>query len=249
MTRLSQVQRCFSAARNSYDQQAIVQYKIAKKLTSLVAQQRTDFEHCLEIGCGTGIFTRELAKSLNIDHWELNDLCDNQHWLQQILPAEHFHFQQGDAEQLRCDQAYDLIATASTVQWFNQKQQFIERCAAQLKPQGLLVFSTFDSDNLYEIKQLTGIGLDYPSLAQWQQWLAPQFEILHLSAEKMILEFEQPREVLQHLKQTGVTATNQQMWTKGKLQQFYQNYMKNYRTLAGNVHLTYTPILALAKRK
>lgn len=249
MTCLSLVQKCFSAARHSYDQQAIVQHEIAKKLTALVVQQRTDFEHYLEIGCGTGILTRKLATSLKITHWQLNDLCDTQHWLQQILPTERFHFLQGDAEQWDFEQSYDLIATASTVQWFTEKQQFIEHCARQLKSQGLLLFSTFDSDNLYEIKQLTGIGLDYPSLEQWQQWLAPHFEILHLSTEQMSLEFDHPREVLQHLKQTGVTATNQQIWTKGKLQHFYQNYMENYRTLAGKVHLTYTPILGLAKRK
>lgn len=64
-----------------------------------------------------------------------------------------------------------------------------------------------------------------------------------------MLEFDSPKAVLLHLKQTGVTATHQSMWTKTKLQDFYQNYEKNYRTSSGKVRLTYAPILGLAKRK
>lgn len=245
----TQIQKCFTQAHAFYDQQALAQQEIIRRLTALLATQGRHFDYCLEIGCGSGQLTRALAQHFSIQRWDLNDLCEPHQALSQILQHKPFRFMQGDAEQLCLPQQYDLIATASTMQWFEHKPQFLARCAAHLLPNGLLLFSTFAPENLFEIKQLTQIGLDYPELWQWRQWLEDDFEILHLSSDKIMLEFDSPKAVLLHLKQTGVTATHQSMWTKKKLQDFYQNYEKNYRTSSGKVRLTYAPILGLAKRK
>ncbi|WP_273402599.1 malonyl-ACP O-methyltransferase BioC [Actinobacillus porcinus] len=245
----TQIKKCFTQAQPFYEQQALAQREIIRQLTALLTGHQRNFHHCLEIGCGSGQLTRELAQQVSIQRWDLNDLCEQHRAISQILPDQSFRFIQGDAEQLCLPRQYDLIATASTVQWFENKPQFLARCAAHLLPRGLLLFSTFAPENLSEIKQLTQVGLDYPTVMQWQQWLSDDFEILHLSSDKIVLEFDSPKAVLLHLKQTGVTATHQTIWTKKKLQDFYQNYEKNYRTSSGKVRLTYAPILGLAKRK
>ena len=32
--------------------------------------------------------------------------------------------------------------------------------------------TSFGEDNLKEIRQMTNVGLSYPNLSQWQNWLA-----------------------------------------------------------------------------
>lgn len=60
------------------------------------------------------------------------------------------------------------------------------------KPQGRLLISTFAEQNLAEIHHLTGVGLDYPSLSQWQEWLRADFEVKALFQQKIPLYFSSP---------------------------------------------------------
>ncbi|SMB82136.1 malonyl-CoA O-methyltransferase [Pasteurella testudinis DSM 23072] len=254
------IQRCFAKALPSYDQQARAQAQINRRLCQMLAQNgRLQFERVLEIGCGSGGLTRLLAQQLSaqshkVRSWQLNDL--NPLALQQAqawLTTETVQLLAGDAEYLTLDQPVDLLASASTVQWFSQPQRFIRLAEQALKPQGLLLFSTFLPDNLIEIKQLTQIGLNYPDKARWLAWLQPHFELLALDCERIVCHFTQPSAVLRHLKATGVTATNQQAWTKGKLADFYQRYQQRFGVCDDENHskvrLTYAPLLILAKRK
>lgn len=242
----NKIHRCFTAAQASYDQHATVQQHIVQKLVALLPP-KAQFKHVLEIGCGTGSLTRALHEKCEINQWEIVDLCDCQTYLAQILPSSNFHFHQANAEYFSIDTHVNLIATASTVQWFKDKQAFLRRSATLLEPNGLLLFSTFGERNLLEIKQLTGVGLDYPNLTQWQQWLESDFEILHLSEADISLSFNNPQTVLRHLKSTGVTATSHQMWTKQHLHHFIQDYENTYPTSDGGVSLRYHPIYVLAR--
>lgn len=246
----ARIRQRFSAALADYDRQAAVQKQISRQLCDLLrATDRQVFTHILEIGCGTGNLTRLLAYHFSAEQWTLNDLCDTQSRLTAVLAGQNIRFHCGDGETLPFEAQYDLIASASAVQWFHHQECFIRRCAERLTANGLLLFSTFSPQNLYEIRELTGVGLNYPDAAQWQQWLSADFEILHCSQQQTELRFSSPLNVLRHLKQSGVTATQKQFWTKGKLAAFCQNYQKNYRTSDDKVHLTYTPMLFLARKR
>lgn len=97
------------------------------------------------------------------------------------------------------------------MQWFHQPDAFIAHCKTGLKTNGLLAVATFGEDNLKEVRQITNIGLNYPTLSQWQNWLANDFELLWCEDFNVILDFDTPLDVLKHLKYTGVTATNQKI--------------------------------------
>lgn len=93
-------------------------------------------------------------------------------------------------------------------------RRFYRPLQTGLKTNGLLAVATFGKDNLKEVRQITNIGLNYPTLSQWQAWLAKDFELLWCEDFKVILDFDTPLDVLKHLKYTGVTATNQKNWTR-----------------------------------
>lgn len=116
--------------------------------------------------------------------------------------------------------------------------------------QGLLLFSTFVPGNLYEIKELTGKGLVYPTSDTLVGWLSTAgFNLLHYEEETIVLTFKTPLDVLRHLKATGVTATGNGRWTRGRQESFCRHYSEQFTTTTGQVTLTYRPLYILAIKK
>ena len=75
------------------------------------------------------------------------------------------------------------------------------------------------------------------------------FEIIYAEEEIVILPFGTPLEVLQHLKQTGVTGTEKRVWTRGRLQNFCNEYIRMYSNTDHSVSLTYHPIYIIARKR
>ncbi|WP_224972790.1 malonyl-ACP O-methyltransferase BioC [Acinetobacter oleivorans] len=236
----------FAKAGQSYSEHAIVQKQICQNLTGLLKQFCPSTMSCVfEIGCGSGNLTRLITASFQIEELILNDLYAD--------VQQHFNHQEnlkwliGDIETLEFPQQLDMIVSGSALQWMQDLPLLLKRCNEALVDQGWLCFSTFGSQNLREIKELTGQGLSYWSVENWNSALTQAgFEILHLSESETQLYFDSPKAVLQHLKATGVTATAQHRWTKQALQQFYQDYDR-FKYADGH-SLTYHPIYCIARR-
>ena len=240
----------FAKARDTYSQAARAQRQVAEKMLRLVEELLPDAADeklkLVEIGCGTGIYSELLFSRLHPAEMLLVDLCPEMKPLIQKLtaryPAVEATFRAADAEQTPLPTGVQLITSCSTVQWFEAPQTFVQRCAEALAPQGILAFSTFGPDNLQEIKSLTGHGLHYPTLAAWQTMLPPTLQLHHAEEERITLWFSSPIEVLKHLKETGVTGTEKQMWSKQRLHDFCQAYTTRFSNERGEVSLTYHPM-------
>ena len=252
----SQVALRFAQAGQSYVEHAIVHKQIAQHLFDLTQQYcpelfKNAVENVLEIGCGSGNLSHLLLKNMQIDHLILNDL----------YPEIQQHFQAnfktdyliGDIEQLEFPQHLDLIASSSALQWVHNLDDIFQKAFDSLNPQACLAFSSFGEKNLQEIKALTGQGLDYLSLEHLQDKLLKNgFEILHISEQISHLNFDHPKQVLQHLKATGVTATASNFrWTKQSLHDFYQDYQQflfSDEVGLQQYPLSYHPIYCIARR-
>ncbi|KNE77958.1 malonyl-ACP O-methyltransferase BioC [Aggregatibacter actinomycetemcomitans] len=244
------VAQFFSEALESYEKNTITQQEIGQHLLQILLNQLSRFQNLLEIGCGTGIFSRLLMQNIHPKNWDLNDLCDVSEQLKKNLPHQNYAFYQVDGEDLAfTDKKYDLIVSCSTVQWFENQRQFIQSCLDHFNPNGVLLFSTFPPENLTEVRKLSGIGLEYPHLCQWYSWLLEAFHLTHLEQTQIQLKFDSPLLVLRHLKETGVTATNNQIWSRDKIVQFCDQYRRRYADYSGKVSLTYTPIFVLVRKK
>lgn len=247
----SRIYQRFTRALDSYDSQADAQHQISRKLAFLLSQYTgIHYHRILEIGCGTGGFTRCLKNKFCIDEWVLNDLCDGCfEKIEKLFPSAPPFFISGDAEHLSFPGQFDLIASASTFQWMKQLELFLHKLSTYLVPHGILLFSTFAPGNLHEIKKLTGKGLSYPTADELCKWLSSDFNLLHCKEEDIILTFHHPLDVLKHLKATGVTATGKELWTRGTLNTFSQRYSEQFQTIHNQVTLTYRPLYILAAKK
>lgn len=238
----------FARARDTYSHEARVQQQVAEKMMQLLPFD--GFRHIAEFGCGTGSYSRILLHTLKPDSLLLNDLCpEMKECLTDVLLHKSVQFVPGDAEALDFPEGTDLITSCSTLQWFNEPEQFFARCHHFLADGGHFAFSTFGAENMREIRRLTGHGLDYLPVEALKHLLAPYFDILHAEEEIVPLSFSTPLEVLKHLKQTGVTGTEKKMWTRGRLQTFCKEYTDAFGREDGTVSLTYHPIYIIAQKK
>ena len=236
----------FSKAYKSYDNAAIAQRIIHKKMLDIIVTQynRTHFENVLEIGCGNGCFTRLIENNLDIKNWTINDLVDYIDYENTFGydKAKYVNRTFGDAETMEFDGKYDLIISSCAIQWFNNPIEFILRLTANMTTDGILLMSTFGNRNLYQIKDIIGIGLQYNSIEEYRESLR-DFEP-KIEEDEINLYFDTPYDVLKHIKNTGVTAitTDSFYWNKQRLKDFEIQYKDIYTTEYNKVKLTYHPI-------
>lgn len=237
----------FAKAGQSYVEQAVVQKQISAQLFEyLKAYCPQSLNSVLEIGCGSGNLTHLFHSYFQVDQLFLNDLYEDVD--QHFSTIQNIAWLIGDIEQLELPSELDAVISSSALQWMTDLPALLQRIHDALKPNAYFGFSTFGSDNLTEIKHLTGQGLNYISLEFLKRQLEQQnFEVLFIEQEVKQIYFDHPKSVLQHLKATGVTATaKSHRWTKQSLQQFYLDYQQFYGEQGFS--LTYHPIYVIARR-
>lgn len=245
----AEIKHRFRRSIGSYEENAPVQRKIAEHLSGLL-WHFLDYppRRALEIGCGTGLFTRRLRERVAPDVLYVNDLVEEM-CLNTAgrcgIPVSHCLA--GDIEERELPGSFDLMVSASTFQWFARPDATIEKLAAHLAPGGLLAFSTFGPRNMAELRPFTPHGLQYLSYRELAAFLVPRFEILRFEEACEQLCFTEAADVLRHLKKTGVNASGSALcWTRATLRQFACRYEKD--ASSGCFPLTYHPMYFVCRK-
>ena len=240
----------FGKAATSYERAANAQSKIAKQLASLISECK--LEHgcrVLEVGCGTGLLSKELAQLLKPSYYLHNDISASM--ATQLVLKANSSFICGDAEQTEFAGSYHLIASSSALQWFAKPQQFIRRMEQQLVAGGVIAISTFGKTNLQEIACLTGRQpLSYPSLDECSEYVSSQMQIMALKSQQLVMQFASPQQALQHLKACGVNGgIAAQNLSASAMRNLLKRYQLEFSHPNGGVTLTYNPIYLVAVKK
>ena len=244
------IRRRFARASATYAERADAQRRIAARMAGLIARHvpRSACRNVLEVGCGTGVFTRMLLRRTHPSFVWLNDICPEMRESLADVLGERVQFCPGDAEQTEFPGGQSLITSCSAIQWFDSPPRFFARCRNLLADGGYFSFSTFGQKNLQEVASITGEALSYLSLEELKSVLLPHYELIHASEELISLSFPSPLEVLRHLQATGVTVIRRRQWTKGMLADFCRRYERLFRQTDRTVCLTYHPIYIIAKK-
>lgn len=247
------VRKSFARGLATYHQHAKAQQQICSELAEMIRNYTTkEPKQILEIGCGSGFLSQELFQTYLQSHFFMNDLVAEAEAAIRLFidPAgqQQVDFMAGDAESLDFPSNLDLIASASTVQWFHHLDVFFERMAERLNHSGILAFSTFGEDNFKEITALTQQGISYPSVERISENLNPFYSILEKREKKIVLYFDHPIDVLKHIRHTGVKGHLGQKWTKGGLDRFVKEYIERF-SIDQKVSLTYHPLYFVCQKK
>lgn len=202
---LTTVSERFSKAMGSYDSYAISQQLIASHLASYIKYfSPKNIDTLIEIGPGTGIMSRLLSSSLHPENTYFVDIVNSGPfpW------GKYQHYIQADAEQWisSFNKKADMIISASCIQWFADIPVFIKNCSKILRKSGILALSTFLPGNFHELDQIRPTPLRYPSKDVLKNVLSPDFDIVVLNSQQIKMEFNNRRNLLMHLKHTGVAG-------------------------------------------
>ena len=156
------IKKQFEKSMNDYDKNAIVQDLMASKMIIELSKISTNYKTILELGAGTGLLTKRIAKNIQFSNYYANDLIEkSKHYIQKVIPNAMFFA--GNALKIKLPRKADLIISNAMFQWFENLEKTIEILKLSLDKNGVLAFSTFTPDNFKEIKELTGLTLKYKS--------------------------------------------------------------------------------------
>lgn len=246
MSAAARVQRSFRRGFATYDDSALVQKLIARGLTRRLLHHAADarFTHVFEAGYGTGQLTRLLLRYLPIETLHLNDLA--------ALPlpfALTSNYRPGDIETLPLPDDLDLVVSASMIQWIADPQALIQRLCGAVRPGGWIALSGFGPDHFPELQAL-GSQAAAPSLLSapaMADLLPLGWSVHEASSHTRALWFASPREVLRHLRDTGVNGRASRPWTRRDLDAFCRRYELEFDR-SGRVPLTYQPVWLIARK-
>ena len=192
----------FNKHYNEYEKYSLAQKQVAKNLLDYMGKSNifnTQINSIFEIGCGTGIFTKEYRKYFLHSDLILNDIFDVREFIKDI---DYNIFIQENIEELDIPKS-DLVVSSSVFQWIKDKDSLIRNIAENTDN---LCFSSYVSGNLIEIKNHFDISLDYLNIEEFKEILKKYFSSVKSYSETIKLDFEVPMSVLKHLKYTGVTG-------------------------------------------
>ncbi len=250
------IQGRFSAAAKTYDQHATVQKTAARMLTQFIPTDCNAL-NILEIGCGTGHYTRQLAarwpdaRLLALD-FSPDMLAQAR---QQLTGSDQVSLVCADGEKFLADNdgSFDLITSNACLQLFDAPQAAFGHMARLLAPDGFMACTLFGPRSLEELsaalETIMGhrfplVAEAFPDLEAIRGWLTRYFPALTCTETIVTREYTSCLELLTHLKRTGTTGSQPTpLFTRARLARLDQWFVENF----GACRISYQIFLILAR--
>jgi malonyl-CoA O-methyltransferase len=209
-----QVAASFSRAAGSYDSVAELQRAVGAELFARLPTDRQP--SCwLDLGCGTGHFSRVLAQRFAGSEGIALDIAEGM--LRHARPLGGAgYFVAGDAERLPLrDEGCALIFSSLAVQWCANFAAVLSEARRVLQPGGVLAFSSLCVGTLYELRD-SWQAVDgmvhvnrFRQLRDYQDLCAASgLRVLSLEVRPHVLHYPDVRSLTQELKALGAHNLN-----------------------------------------
>jgi len=239
------VKEKFSKFINSYDKYAIIQKRVIQDIEKTISkflksQDIFNNKNILEIGCGTGFFSKEISSIFSnskIIFSDLSKIIINKLKSNIKKTNNKYLFKVIDGEKFKLSKHYDFIFSSSTFQWFSFLQDAINNFVGHLSSDGYFIFSMFTGDTLkffylflQDIKKEVNIPIYYKYKDIIKFLKLNNLHIVYSKEIKYNIEFEQANDLLKMMKYTGTTGLKllQNNLTKSDILKIDKLYYKKY---------------------
>ena len=235
------IRRKFSRSAKTYDQHAIVQKEVAKRLASLLPDRQP--QTILETGCGTGSYTKLLRSRYPEARITAIDFADNMlEMAQQKLPADQaVSFCCTDAEDFlrETQDRFDLITSNATMHWFDDLPATCRLIKECLTDNGSLVCSIFGPDTMQELRaalsaihgyEVSTPSRSFPDQKDLEDILTGLFSKVSVEAWQIVRYYPSLSALLKHISKTGTAGWHpgQPLLNRHNLAEVEQWFSDNY---------------------
>lgn len=209
------VAQSFSRAAHTYDAVANLQRDVGQKLLHRIAADSAA-KVVLDLGCGTGYFTRALQQKFPEAYVLAMDLAETMLEVARARNSPGLGLLCGDAEHLPlASNSVDVIFSSLALQWCHNLPLLFSELNRVLKPGGKLIFSTLGPETLHELKsawqQVDGyvhVNRFIPRVALQESLQDGNFSVTEFSQELPVLEFANLSDLTRELKALGAHNIN-----------------------------------------
>ena len=230
-----------------YDEHAAAQKRAAHELLDFTPD--VDPDRVLEPGCGTGIYTRMLARRHPRASIRAIDLSPRMvEVARDKIDEPNVAVEARDAEQQPRDE-HDLISSSATFQWFTDLRGTLGRYRRSLRQDGVLSFSYFGPRTYRELRtclaEVTGQeqaldAADFADRSRLRELLNTYFRSYRAEERRFRQDFDNLRDLLRSIKLTGARGRRTGVrWTPGTLKRLERSYREHF----GGIHATYQVFL------
>jgi malonyl-CoA O-methyltransferase len=150
--RSAEIAASFGARAKSYERHAGLQRAVADRLARLLPERKQP--NVLELGCGTGLFSRHLLARYPEGRFVLTDAAPAMiaECRRNLAAADQarISFEVMDAGEAGGHADLDLIVSSMTLHWLANPAASLERLRRLLAPSGILLFATLGPDSFAE---------------------------------------------------------------------------------------------------
>ena len=217
-----EVRRAFSRAASRYDAAAVVQREVCKRMLEHLDYVRLQPQRILDAGSGIGWGGRQLSErypqagliALDIAIGMLEAAKGTSSWWQKLFNGSRQRFVCADVEAMPlASQSVEMVWSNLALQWCNDLPQTFRELHRVLRPEGLLMFSTFGPDTLRELRIAFDSVDGYNHVNRFADMhdigdmlVAAGFADPVMEMEKLTLTYDDVKAVMQDLR--GIGAHN-----------------------------------------
>lgn len=253
-----QIKRSFENAAAHYDEAATLQREVAERMLERLEYIRISPKTILDVGSGTGYCAQWLARHyptasiIGIDLAE--QMCLHARDRMQGSP---FASACGDVQALPvADNSIDLLVSNLTLQWCNNLELAIAEMGRVLKPGGLMLFTTFGTDTLHELRSAWAQADGHEHVNQFIDMHtigdmigAHGMQDVVMDVDRLQEQVNDVYELMRGLKAIGAHNVQQQrkhtLTGKGRLNRMVQGY-EGFRMQNGKLPASYEVVYAHA---
>lgn len=247
------IAQSFSRAASTYDSVAQLQRDVGTELLMKLPNELPVNSRILDLGSGTGFFTRKLAQQYPQSQVLGLDLAEGMLQFSRQSAPETIQWLCSDAELLPlADNSVDLIFSSLAIQWCNNLPQLMRELSRVLTSAGRVFIATLGPKTLHELKSAWKFVDDYVHVNHFQASaeLVSALQVNDLQLEQLherehVLYFARLTDLTRELKALGAHNINagqsEGLTSRTRLQSFKNAYetFRNEQGLPASYDLLY----------
>lgn len=248
MVKKSIIARNFSRSAGSYDGHSEIQKNCAQHL--LDSLDRDNFSRILEIGCGTGSFTKMLSEKYKTADIIAIDISETMiKAAQNKINDKNVYFMLADGEAISLDKKLDLIASNATFQWFENLDNTFLRFKNMMHEGGVLCFSMYGPKTFKELSEVLKANLGdhhalssvrFPTQNQLISVLQKHFSKFNIAEMEYTIDFFSLWEFLKDIKNSGAQGEglgDKVFLGKHMIKSLEEDYMNRFGGITSTHHV------------